>query len=553
MFYPNNFPRQFERPLIEMLFMIEREFRNRVPTDGNKFNRLILDALKNQSLHTYFKDLKPSSWWLHFVLLRHETKFPSKFVKQIRPFLIKTKTRSISGIVALTLFTKGTGCPFFCVYCPNEPGMPKSYLSDEPAVMRAVRNNFDSYKQTLSRLIMFYLSNHPISKVEIIIKGGTFSFYEKAYRKRFVKRIFDACNTNIEELIKKGNTIKASAGNLIKAQAINESASSRIIGINIETRPDYINAREITFLRTLGVTHVEIGVQMPNDTIYETIKRGHRVSHVIAATKLLKDAGFKVGYHLMPNLPGATALKDFELMKKVFENEAFKPDHLKLYPTTVTPHATLCEWYKTGKYVPYPLDKMIVNIIRLKSEVIPPWVRIGRLTRDITTDMMEYKQFAPNLREIIQKQMHEKKLLCKCIRCREIRGEKVEGKPLLRIIQYEASGGREYFLEYIDEAEHSLGFLRLRIPQPSNALVYCYTKTSMVRELHVYGQSVPVGEKREEEVQHKSLGSLLLKKAEELSIKMGFKKIMIISGVGVRKYYRKKGYQLENTYMIKKL
>lgn len=536
-----------------MLFMIEREFKDKIPTDANKFNRLILDALKNPSLHTYFKELKPSSWWLHFILLRHEAKFSSKFVKQIQPFLIKTKTRSISGIVALTLFTKGTGCPFFCVYCPNEPGMPKSYLSDEPAVMRAVRNKFDPYQQTLSRLIMFYLSNHPISKVEIIIKGGTFSFYPKTYRRQFVKRIFDACNTNIEELIRTGKTIKSSSPNLSIAQTINESTYSRVIGMNIETRPDYINKKELLFLRTLGVTHIEIGVQMPDDTIYEIIKRGHRVSHVVDATRQIKDAGFKVGYHIMPNLPGSTAVKDYKLMKKVFENENFKPDHIKLYPTTVTTHTVLAQWFKQGKYTPYPLKDMILKIIKLKSETIPPWIRIGRLTRDITTTMMEFKQFAPNLREIIQKQMHEKKLSCKCIRCREIRDNKVEGKPHLRIIQYEASHGKEYFLEYIDEMEHSLGFLRLRIAQPSNALVYCYTKASMVRELHVYGQSVPIGERKEKDVQHKNLGTMLLRRAELITKNLGLKKIAVISGVGAREYYRKKGYQLENTYMIKKL
>src|SRR3989338_3582668 len=265
MFFPRNFPNKFERPLIELLLLLEEDFKKVVPSDDKKFNRLVLDKLKMNDIQKYFKDIKPSNWWLTFILLRHEEKFSPKFIEHIRPFLTKTKTRSTSGIVALSLFTKGVGCPFSCVYCPNEPGVPKSYFSDEPAVMRAIRHNFDPYKQTLQRLIMFALSNHPIDKVEIIIKGGTFSFYPKAYRRWFVKRIFDACNVDVTSYLKTGGLMCNSSKTLIHAQKKNEIGKSRIIGINIETRPDYITKGEIKFLRTLGVTHVEIGVQILDD------------------------------------------------------------------------------------------------------------------------------------------------------------------------------------------------------------------------------------------------------------------------------------------------
>ncbi|MEK7079558.1 MAG: radical SAM protein, partial [Patescibacteria group bacterium] len=305
MFYPKNFPKQFEQPLIELLLLLERDFKKKIPTDEKKFNRLVLDKLRMSEVQKYFKDIKPSNWWFTFILLRHENKFSPMFIEHVQPFLTKTKTRSTSGIVALSLFTKGVGCSFSCVYCPNEPGVPKSYFSDEPAVMRAIRHNFDPYKQTLQRLIMFTLSNHPIDKVEIIIKGGTFSFYPKAYRRWFVKRIFDACNVDVITYLKLGKLVNNSSKTLPLAQTKNETAKSRIIGMNIETRPDYINEKEIKFLRTLGVTHVEIGIQILDDEVYKLINRGHKIKDVIDATLLLKNAGFKVGYHLMPNLPGS--------------------------------------------------------------------------------------------------------------------------------------------------------------------------------------------------------------------------------------------------------
>jgi len=419
MFYPANFPTQLEDSLIKLLQLLEQGFEKKAPLDQKSMNRLLMDSLK---LQKDFKAIKPSAWWLNFILIRHQSRFSSSFIKQIKQFLVKTKTRSLSGIVPLTLFTKGTGCPFSCVYCPNEPGMPKSYFSDEPAVMRAIRHHFDPFKQTLQRLVMFYLSGHSIDKVEIIIKGGTFSFYKKQYRRWFVRRVFDACNVDIEKYLKSGQidyvkTVKT----LFDSQKENETAKSRIIGINIETRPDYINDKELVYLRTLGVTHVEIGVQMPSNKIYFLIKRNHTVKQVMKATSLLRSYGLKIGYHLMPNLPGTTPSLDLQLMKEIFSNPWFKPDHLKLYPTTITTHTKLFEWFKNETYKPYSLDELIEIIIKFKSEVVPPWVRIGRLTRDITTDAMQIKQFAPNLREIIQKKMHDNNKICSCIRCREIK------------------------------------------------------------------------------------------------------------------------------------
>jgi elongator complex protein 3 len=434
--------------------------------------------------------------------------------------------------------------------------MPKSYLSDEPAVMRAIRNNFDSFKQTESRLVMFALSNHAIDKVEIIIKGGTFSFLPRKYRTFFLKSIFDACNTDTLLMIKSGNKSHISSQSLEKSQTQNETAPSRIIGINIETRPDYMNTTEVKYLRRLGVTHVELGVQTLSDEIYTTIKRGHTVEKVKTATQILKDAGFKIGYHMMLNLPGATPKTDQQMLEELFANPSFQPDHLKLYPTTVTKFTQLAQWYKTGKYQPYSLNKMIDVIVEAKKSYVPPWVRIGRLTRDITTTMMDVQLFPPNLREIIQKVLSEKHIQCQCIRCREIQLEKPTGNITARTIAYDSAGGKEFFIEKIDKEKKCLGFIRLRLPSylfntKNKPLFPVLNNSAIIRELHVYGKAMEIGENNVKATQHKGIGEELLSLAEETAKKEGVKKLAIISGVGVRSYYRKFGYKLEETYMVK--
>lgn len=549
-YYPANFPRLFETSLVQLLLLLQKDWEDSPNRKRYDWQKLIRKKLKHEPFTSLFGGKMPSYWWLQFVLYRHENEFENEFIDHIHTTLIKTKIRSISGIVPLTLFTKGVACPFNCIYCPSEPNMPKSYLSDEPAVMRAIRHNFDAFRQIESRLIMFALSNHSIDKVEIIIKGGTFSFLPRRYRTYFLKKIFEGCNTDILHLLKSGEKNRFSSKSLANAQIQNETAPSRIIGINIETRPDYMNRNEIKYLRKLGVTHVELGVQTLSDEIYTTIKRGHSVQSVITATQKLKDAGFKIGYHLMLNLPGATPDLDQRMLKETFENPAFQPDHLKLYPTTVTKFTKLAEWYRTGKYLPYPLHDLIHVIATFKKSVVPPWARIGRLTRDITTTMMEAQLFPPNLRQMIQNTE------CQCIRCREIQLEKPIGKVSTSTIIYDSAGGKEYFIEKIDEDKKCLGFIRLRLPSylynvKNKPLFPVLYNSAIIRELHVYGKAMEIGENNREATQHKGLGEELLSLAEETAKKEGIKKLAIISGVGVRNYYRRFGYRLEETYMIK--
>lgn len=555
MYYPSNFPVELESHLITLLKKLQNRWQTGKPITLTSIRTFIRSDMKQLGIQE-FHGRTPPFWWFQFLLYRHERLFDQQFIYTLRTCIVKTKIRSISGIVPLTLFTAGTGCPFNCVYCPTEPGVPKSYLSDEPAVMRAIRSSYNPYIQTQSRLIMFALSGHPIEKVEIIIKGGTFSFLPKRYRTLFVNRIFNAANTHTIQLLTSG-TVRTQKEPLLKSQKRNETGHSRIIGINIETRPDYIHPAELKYLRRIGVTHVELGVQTIFNDVYTKIKRGHSVSAVHNATQMLRDAGFKIGYHLMPNLPGSTPDRDFSMMKEVFSDERYKPDHLKLYPTTITKFTTLEKWFKNGSYQPYPLEELVKIIVRAKKECIPPWVRIGRLTRDITTNMMTGNAFPPNLREIIQHELHAHHITCACIRCREIQLDNPVGEIVIRETQYKAAGGTEFFIEKIDAHNKCLGFIRLRFPSyltnaNTKPLFRSLSGSALIRELHVYGKATKIGHLEKRSAQHKGIGEELLDLAEQKTRRAAIRKIAVISGIGVRDYYRKFGYSLNQTYMVKR-
>ena len=519
MFYPANFPQEKEAELLVILRLLEKQKEPIV--------------LKNS--------LSIPKWQLNFVLERHQDEFSSDFYKQIKPLLIKTQVRSQSGIVPVSVFTGGIGCPFHCVYCSNQPEMPKSYFADEPAVMRAIRADFDPFKQVQSRLQMLYLSGHPLDKIELIIQGGTFSFYDQKYREWFVQHCFDAANTDVAQLIKKGTTKISQSKNLEEAQTKNESAPQRIIGLTIETRPDFIIRKEILFLRYLGVTRIEMWVQAPDEKILKLVNRGHGLREIIEATKLLKNAGFKITYHLMPGLPGSSYKQDVKMLKEIFNNPDYKPDNIKFYPTSVVKHSELATWYEQGKYKPLNEKTLTRLVLEFKKNIVPPWVRIQRLVRDLTVNDIVVDTFPSNLRQKIEIELQKQKIKCPCIRCREIKMNKPTDLVELKIIQYEASNGQEYFLQYVDDQDRIYGLLRLRI----------HNKHAIVRELHVYGEAIPLGERRLNKTQHIGLGRLLMKKAEEITQEQKVKRLQVISGIGAREYYRKLGYHLHDTYMLK--
>lgn len=462
----------------------------------------------------------------------------NKIVKKspILEELLRTRPiRSLSGIVNISVLTKPYPCPGKCLYCPTEKGIPKSYVSGEPAVERAKKLNYDPYLQVRKRIEMLKLEGHPTDKIELRIVGGTWSYYPKKYQNWFIKKCFDAGN-------------KKSSKDLKRAQKLNEMARHRIVGLSIETRPDFINLSEIKRLRGLGVTMVELGVQSIYDDVLKLNLRGHGVKETILATKLLKDAGFKVLYQMMPNLPGSNLKKDEKMFGELFSNPNFQPDLLKIYPCALLKEAPLYKWWKAGKYKPYT-ESQLINLVKKIKKKIPYYVRIQRITRDIPSQrILVGAAKISNLRQIIAREMEREGWQCRCIRCREVR-EKYEPKEKLYLYRqdYDASGGREIFLSFENKNRTKLySLLRLRITSQNKATV---------REIHTYGQLYPLrGRVALISPQHKGLGKKLIKEAEKIAKKeFGLNKIAVISGVGVRNYWKKLGYKLKDTYMIKNL
>ncbi|MEK7508402.1 MAG: tRNA uridine(34) 5-carboxymethylaminomethyl modification radical SAM/GNAT enzyme Elp3 [Patescibacteria group bacterium] len=488
--------------------------------------------------------------------------------KKIRPnlelekLLIKRRVRSASGVAIVTVLTKPWPCPGQCVYCPSQAGMPKSYLKNEPAAQRAYSTKFDPRKQVLMRLQTLYDNGHPVDKIELIVKGGSWNAYPPSYQVWFIKECFRACNDFQPPLVppfQGGDKIpplgKGRLGgvDLQKEQTKNETAGCRIVGLTLETRPDLINPKTIRQMRQLGCTRIELGVQHTDDKILKLCERGHNLQQTKDATRLLRQAGFKLDYHLMPQLPGATPKKDFEMFKKVFADSDLRPDMIKIYPCTVVPDSPLYTWHKQGKYKPYPTKKLVEMLISVKSELIPYSCRISRLIRDIPSTEIVAGNRVTNLREVIQVEMKKRNLKCKCLRCREVGHQELGIKnyalgPKLFIEKYEASGGTEYFLSYEDAKRNIvLAFCRLRID-----LVGLYP--AYIRELHTYGQVATLKHLNTETlVQHTGFGKKLLAETEKICHGQKISKLAVISGIGVRQYYKKLGYRLEDTYMVKNL
>jgi elongator complex protein 3 len=462
----------------------------------------------------------------------------------LEKWLKKREIRTLSGVAPIAVLTKPFKCPGQCLFCPTEKKMPKSYLSNEPAVMRAILCHFDPYKQVAMRLKALKLTGHDTDKCELIVMGGTWSYLPQKYQTWFIKRCFDAFN---------GKTAKS----LALAQNFNEKAKYRVIGLTLETRPDYINPQEIKRMRDLGCTRVEIGVQSLDDKILKLNRRGHLTQQTILATKLLKQAGFKISYHLMPNLPGATLTGDFKMFKMIFSQPEYQPDMLKIYPCVITASSQLYKLYKAKKYKPYTDQQLLKLLIKIKK-IIPPYVRISRLIRDIPSESIMAGNKISNLRQLIHDQFIKTGQFCQCIRCREARKKEINLKNLkLKIRKYQASAGWEYFISYESKDEKTLfAFLRLRInkklDQDLAKSFPIIVNAALIRELHTYGQLIPLKSKIKA-VQHVGLGKKLILVAEKISKQHKLSKIAVISGIGVRQYYKNLNYKLQDTYMIKQL
>ncbi|MDD5528131.1 MAG: tRNA uridine(34) 5-carboxymethylaminomethyl modification radical SAM/GNAT enzyme Elp3 [Patescibacteria group bacterium] len=510
-----------------------------------------------------------SELWREYLLLvkSGKIKFDEKFARLLK----RRAVRTLSGVAPVAVLTKPWQCPGKCAFCPTEKNVPKSYLSNEPAVMRAIRNKYDPYEQVRTRLEALEINGHRPEKIELIVIGGTWSVLPAAYKFWFIKECFRAANefgfrrSDFGGRILRKKPLSELKKLLSREQNKNEKARYRIVGITLETRPDYITEKELIEMRELGATRVELGVQAIDDQILAKNQRGHGVAEIAAATKSLKNFGFKVTYHLMPGLPGATAKKDLLMFKKLFANERFQPDQLKFYPTVVTRGSKLYSWWKAGKYRPYS-DKVLRRLILDCKKAVPEYVRIIRLIRDIPEESIEAGNIITNLRQILQ----QEGAVCRCIRCREAREIKIApGGLKLNVKKYLASGGLEYFISLDSKDGRALfGFCRLRLSgqlkvtlptgrQENEKLKIKDEKflflnsSAIVRELHVYGDLVPVGGKKK--TQHAGLGKLLLAEAEKIARQNGYQEIAVISGIGARGYYKKLGYRLRANYLIKKI
>ncbi len=465
---------------------------------------------------------------------------------------VRKPTKTLAGVTPIAVMCAPRPCSHgVCRYCPVF-NVPQSYTPASPPVMRAQRHNYDSYGQIESRLKAFEVMHHPTDKIEIIILGGTFLDYPIEYQYKFIKGIYDALNG------KKSSSLE-------KAKKLNEKAKHRCIALCIETRPDFARDEDIKRALDFGCTRMEIGVQILDDEIYKHINRAHTVQDVVNATKNLKDAGFKIGYHIMPGLPKSSPEKDFKLFKQVFDDERFKPDQLKIYPTTVMQNTGLEKDFKAGRYKPYTLEQTQELLIEM-FKIIPEYCRTMRVMRQFAPEHIVAGTTRISLRKDIDEILRDKKIPIKEIRFREIGfaqkfSNKIDSKIKLKILEYTASDGKEFFIQAINKDNILFGLLRLRIPGKENLeapIVEELKNAAIIRELHVYGQSINIGKENKELGQHKGLGKELMNKAEKIITKeskknKSVKRIAIISGVGVREYYRKLGYELEKFYMIKKI
>jgi len=467
----------------------------------------------------------------------------------------KFKTRSNSGVAVVSLLTKPFPCPGRCTYCPTEERMPKSYLSKEPAAARALANDFDPYAQVTNRLRALAMNGHETDKIEMIVIGGTWSFYHPVYQEEFLAECFRACNNF--SLPEESQTAKG-AKSLADLQHDNETAGTRIIGLSIETRPDYITTYEIERLRKLGVTKVEIGVQHLDDAVLKETKRDMKIATAREATERLRNAGLKVVYHMMPNLPGSTPEHDIAMFGELFSGEDFHPDMLKMYPCMVLEGSELFDIWKNGGFTPYTDEELLRVLVGAKKQ-IPKYVRIIRVIRDIPATYIQAGSKVSNLRQWLDNDMKKNNWRCKCIRCREVRGMIVDPAqfPLART-EYRTRTGREFFLSFEEANEGKLAsFLRLRLPDNKGAEfaggpLDVLRGAALVRELHTYGFLAPIGATGTQS-QHIGFGKQLLIEAERIAREAGYEKVAIIAGIGVREYYRKRGYALEGTYMVKYL
>lgn len=538
--------------------------------DKNEFQKIQNEIYKKYKLSKPLASIE--------ILNRYNERIKSWELQEnisFKKILRKRGVRSLSGVTVISLLTKFFGCPWKCIYCPTFEGLPKSYIPNEPAVMRAELNKFDPILQIHSRLRGLEITGHKVDKNDVRIIGGTWSFYPKEYQKDFIKGIYDAFNTydEMKEKIEETDFSRDKfagfklrewykqvvSSSLEEAKKLNETSRCRVIGIAIETRPDWVTAEEIKRLRSYGVTRVEVGYQTTIDKINEKNKRWHGNKESIEATKLLKDAGFKVVAHMMPNLLWSTPELDKKAMKEVFENAHFRPDELKIYPMVVTDKAELTQIWKEWWFQAYD-DETLIDLMCELEKIVPEYVRINRTYRDIPSSEILHGSTLSNLRQIVEEKLQSQGIKTLDIRSREIKGK--DNNPhdaQLKIFEYEASEWKEYFLTFEDSKDRTIfSLLRLRIPSQyftkEKHFIEELEGCALIREIHTFWDQLSIGEKGSTFWQHIGFWKRLIAEAEKIAKeKYGIQKMAVIAGVWVRQYYEKRGYFLEEEYMIKNL
>ena len=439
---------------------------------------------------------------------------------------MKKPRRSLSGVAVIAVMAPSFNCPGECLFCFRGEDAAQSYTGKEPSARRALRHNYDPYEITRARIEQLESNGHPTDKLDVIIMGGTFNAFPRGFQADFVKKIFDACN---------GSESKT----LQEAQEKNEKAGHRIIGLTFETRPDWATQDELNWLLGLGGTRLELGVQTTLDDVLEFNKRGHLSGESIRATADARDLGFKVGYHIMPGLPGSSPEKDLRVFEKIF-TEDFMPDMLKIYPTIVVPGSRLEKLHESGEFNPMD-EESVVELLAKAKLMVPPWTRIMRIQRDVPAPEIGAGIKKGNIREMVWNRMEAP---CECIRCREVKSES-DIEPKLHERRYMAGGAEEVFISFEDGK--LVGFVRLRLlrkflrPELKGAAI--------IREIRVLGPEARIG--KEGLWQHRGYGKKLMVEAEKAASRAGYTKMAVISGIGVRDYFRKIGYRLEGVYMVK--
>lgn len=517
------------------------------------------------------------------------------FVERVRMKPIRT----LSGVAPVTVLTKPFPCPGKCIFCPNDVRMPKSYLSREPGAQRAAQHDFDPYAQTLARLVAYHHTGHAVDKVELIILGGTWSFYPESYQVWFVKRCFDAMNdferwagrANLpRDVLPKGpinfrsledhfdgrdiertynqvvsdflrhtlggellaDSEHAGWAELEEVQLHNERATARCVGLVVETRPDHLSPEEVIRVRRLGCTKVQIGFQSLDDEVLRLNHRGHDVAATRRAVGMLRQAGFKIHAHWMPNLHGSNPRRDVEDFERLFADPDFRPDELKIYPCSLIETAELMQVYERGEWRPYEENELL-EVLTCCLPRIPPWCRLTRVIRDIPGDDILVGNKTTNFRQVAEKELEGRGERCRDIRAREIRGRSVQRDALrLEALEYASGIGREIFFQMVTGEDILAGFCRLSLPAEP-VFVEEIADSAMIREVHVYGAVVGIGDQREGPSQHLGLGRQLVEAAAERARVEGFSDLAVISSVGTRDYYRGLGFGDGDLYQHRRL